>query len=373
MVEQREIVIIGAGPAGSAAAREAARRGLCPLLLDKETSPGARNACGGFAAHAYRRALELPEDVIEGEICTTLLRMGRRAHYCTGRQPMYISFHRRMFDAFLARRAVEAGAELVTRARARIADAATRRVVFREGPEGREREVCAQVLIFADGPSTMAVRAYGIGHRPGPRTRQALVVELEGPAARPEIAEVVVDPTARSTGYFWIFPKRDRLNVGVGGPRVTGEPSLAVRLGEFIESRPDLRGRRVLSRLAGLVPIERAERLVAPGVMAVGDAAGLVNPITGGGIAFALLSGEIAGRTAADAVRAGRVDEAALTAYPRRLRWTPHYAWLAAMTHWRRRLDKLAPAQRAAAHGRMLEQYFDFFTGLRWLVEAVLR
>ncbi|MFC1867049.1 NAD(P)/FAD-dependent oxidoreductase [Thermodesulfobacteriota bacterium] len=106
--------------------------------------------------------------------------------------------------------------------------------------------------------------------------------------------------------------------------------------------------------------------------MVVGDAAGLVNPVTGGGIAHALLSGEVAGRTAALAIKSGRTDRRALRAYPRRLYSTSRYLWLLAMTQWRRRLDRLSPAEQAVAYGKMLRRYFTFFHHITPIVDTLL-
>ena len=372
-VERREIVVIGAGPAGSAAALEAARAGFCPMLIEKENSPGVRNACGGLAAYAFRYTLELPPEVIEHEVSRTILRIdGDRFEFAAAR-PIYISFRRDVFDAFLAQRAVRAGAELLSSARATSVDSASRRIVLKNLANGSEREVEAEVIIFADGPMTLAVESYGIGHRPGPSTRRAIFLELEGSYGDDKTIEYVVNTSLRTSACFWIFPKRDRVRVGAGEPLRSGPMSLEARLTQFIEARPDLRGRKVLEKGAGIIPGERAERLTADGAMVVGDAGGLVNPLTGGGIAFALLSGEIAGRVAAAAVKRGETNRRALLSYPRHLRTTPHYFWLALMDRCRRSFDHKSPASQAAAYAQMLKHYFGFFHAMRPFVNLAFR
>jgi len=198
------------------------------------------------------------------------------------------------------------------------------------------------------------------------------MLELEGACEDTETIEIIVDPMAEATGYFWLFPKRERVHVGFGGVRHNKSTSMLEHVMRFINERPDLRGRRILKKQGGLVPVRPARRIVADGAMVVGDAAGLVNPITGGGIAFALHSGDIAGRVAAAAIQRGRVDVDALMSYRRRLRATPHSLWLKAMVAWSKRLERIAPARRPAAYGRMLRHYFGLFHVLRPMAELLL-
>ena len=179
--------------------------------------------------------------------------------------------------------------------------------------------------------------------------------------------------TAFTRSYCWLFPKRDCSWVGVGGTLGSSKDAkLQTRLAEFIERRDDLRGRRIRHRGGGLVPSDLAEEFVAHGAMVVGDAAGLVNPMTGGGIAFALASGEIAGRVAAEAIRRGRNDRSFLRKYPRQFRLTPHYVWLIAMAYLRRRLDRKPPDKQPVAYARMLRRYMSFFHHARRLVDVAL-
>jgi len=370
-MERREVAVIGAGPGGSAAARAAALAGVAPLLVERDPTPGATSACGGFAGHALRRKLDLPDDVVEREITRTVLTIDGQPFVYGGRKPHYVSFRRSRFDTYLAQRAVKAGAELATSTRATVLDASARRLGLKDLRTGAEREVEADIVIFADGPATLAASAFGIGHKPGPRTRNAIFCELEGAYGDGQTADIVLN-TAYTKSYFWLFPKRDCVWVGVGGSLTGGGPPLNERLSAFIEGHDALRGRAVRHQGAGLVPCDVAAEFVCDGAMVVGDAAGLVNPMTGGGIAFALVSGEIAGRVAAEAVRARRADGAFLRRYPRRFRRTPHHLWLTAMAWWRRRLDRLPPAEQPLAYARMLRRYLSFFHHAHVLADLVL-
>ena len=372
-VEARGIVVIGAGPAGSMAAREAALRGLSPLLVERGESPGAGNACGGLVASALCAALELGPDVVECRIQRTILRIDSRCVEFNSERPYFISFRRANFDAFLAERAVQAGAELLVSTRVTGVDAAKRRVRLRDLVSGREHEVAARTIIFADGPRTLAASACGIGHRPGPATTCGLVLELEGPYGDGRSIEILVDTGAGATGYFWVFPKRDCVQVGVGAPVHSSARPLPARLKSFLETRPDLRERKVLSRRAALLPGGVARRLVADGAMVVGDAAGLVNPLTGGGLIFAVLSGQMAGQVAADAVISGQTEADSLRRYRRYLQRTPQYLWLKVMACCRRSVGFLDPHRPARAYATMLERYLGFIHLMRLPIRLLLR
>ena len=373
MTEQRDIVVIGAGPAGSMAAREAARAGLRPLLIERAPTPGARKACGGAAAYAFRELLALPPEVVECGMHRARLRLGAETVEVVGRRPLYASFHRAAFDAYLAERAVQAGAELWTSTRATAVDPASGRIALRDLATRREREVAARILIFADGPRTLALPAFGIGHRGDHAPASAAYVELDGDAAEPDVMELIAEPALQPPGYFWVFPKRGRVQVGVGEPRVARGESLWRHLERFVEARPDLRGRAVVARNAGLVPTERAREFVADRAMVAGDAAGLVNPLTGEGICYALVSGTLAGRVAARALQAGRTDRAALSAYPRRLRRTLAYLWHEWLTRRCRQVEQLGPSRWPEAYHQLLLRYFRRLRAMPWIVGFLAR
>jgi len=325
-----------------------------------------------LAAFAFRQRLGLPPDVVEHDIRRLHLLVDKTRFEFSGPRPTYLSFKRSVFDAFLAERARQAGAEVLTSTRAAIAAGASRRVELKNLESGRERQVQAQVIIFADGPRTLAADCCGIGYGGQPDEWRGLVVELEGPHGDGESVEIIVDSAERAVGYFWVFPKGEVVHVGFGVRPRPGAPPLLEAVSRFIEARPDLRGRRVLSKKASLIPCRHAERMAADGCMVVGDAAGLVNPVTGGGISFALRSGEIAGRVAAAAVKRGRTDDGALGRYPRRLRATADYQWLGLMGLWWGRLNRLDPAAQPAAYGRMLRRYFRAFHSLRSVADIFL-
>jgi geranylgeranyl reductase family protein len=145
------------------------------------------------------------------------------------------------------------------------------------------------------------------------------IVTVEEPV--PWDDALVFKPTDRAAGYLWYFPRTDtEINVGLGY-QMTEEPMKLVEdLKRDLREREEFQGATVQDKLGAALPTRRPyDSAVAPGFLAVGDAAGHVNPTTGGGIAGAAYAGKYAGETAVDAIENGTVDEDALWRYNERV------------------------------------------------------
>lgn len=294
--ERVDVAVVGAGPAGSTAALAALRR--CPaarvVLFDAAAFPRDK-ACGdGIAPHAFDVLSELGvHDAAAGYSPVHLLRLqaplGTVLEGRT-RRPNFV-IPRQIFDARLVAAAVDRGAELRHR---RI-----RRVTIRPGYVELDDALRAAVVIAADGASSALRRALGGRH---PAQHQAIAVRGYAAAPPGEPAQVITMVREGWPAYAWSFPIGDgRANVGFG-----------VLLSHLTGGRAELRG-----RLAGLLPAQPAEpgtlrahhlpfssarpRQPDGPVLLAGDAAGLVNPLTGEGIYYAVTSGRLAGEAAADA------------------------------------------------------------------------
>jgi digeranylgeranylglycerophospholipid reductase len=132
---------------------------------------------------------------------------------------------------------------------------------------------------------------------------------------------LVIKPTKRSAGYLWYFPRTPtEINVGLGF-QMNAEPMQLVEdLRADISERPELQGAEVKDKLGAALPTRRPyDSAVAPGYIAIGDAAGHVNPISGGGIAGAAYAGQYAGEKAIEAIEEADVSEANLWEYNERV------------------------------------------------------
>lgn len=366
------IIIIGAGPAGSVAASAAVKSGVETLLIERDNYPGEHSMCGGMAAAAFEKSLSLPEHVIDRRIFHTVLTFSGRTRTFPGRRAAYISFQRSIFDRYLAEQARTNGAHLATSLKVVAVDPFFHSLLTRDLRTGEERKVAASIIIFADGPKTLAQTFFSIGYRPTERIIRSIFVELAGSWGDSQTMEFIVPAHEETTGYYWIFPKRDSISVGIGAQTLDIRTSLKDRLSDFITSRSDLSGRAIVKKGGGLIPYGLAEKLTHTGALVVGDAAGLVNPLTGGGIAYAVFSGNLAGFVAAEAIRTGKKDAIFLQRYERRLKYSPHYAWLQMMLILCAMIDNKEGDARIQSYARILKNYFLFFNHLRPLAETIL-
>jgi geranylgeranyl reductase family protein len=145
------------------------------------------------------------------------------------------------------------------------------------------------------------------------------IVEVDEPVAWDDA--LVFKPTDRAAGYLWYFPRTDtEINVGLGFQMNEEPMELVEALKRDLRTRPEFEGATVEDKLGAALPTRRPyDSAVAPGFMAVGDAAGHVNPTTGGGIAGAAYAGQYAGEQAIEAIEDGDVGEANLWEYNERV------------------------------------------------------
>jgi geranylgeranyl reductase family protein len=299
---------VGAGPAGSTTAYRLAAAGASVLLVDRASFPRDK-PCGGGVTGRARALLPFSIDpVVEDVVDRAELRLGyRRGVVRGGGEPLVWMTQRRRLDAFLAERAEAAGAEFRQGVRVTAVEEGT--VVA-----GGER-IAADLVIGADGVNGISAKALSLA---GNKT---IGVAIEGNAPHGVVdpdryrGRLVIELGTVPGGYGWVFPKGDHVNFGVGG--WGGEaPNLRVELARLCEAHgvspddlTDTRGYRLPLRLPGSV-LARGRTAI------VGDAAGLIDPVSGDGMFEGFLSGLYAAEAALD-VLAGRASS--LEPYSERL------------------------------------------------------
>jgi digeranylgeranylglycerophospholipid reductase len=287
-----DVLVIGLGPAGSLAAAVAARLGCQVLAIDRKKLIGEPVQCGEFiplplASHA--RSQGVLRQRIAG--MKTYLPSGATA---TSALPG-LMVDRAAFDRALAGVAEAAGAMLKLQSSLVGLDQ-ERGCARLRTPEGEE-EISYRLLIAADGPHSAVAKALRLPPLKTVNTRQ-YTVPLVGPCQDTDIWLSGEYPG----GYAWMFPKGDCANLGLGAHRGL-QPDLKRPLDRLHQAlvRQGRVGKAILARTGGSIPVGGLrERLVHGRVLFTGDAAGLTHPITGAGIAAAVLSGERAGGTAAE-------------------------------------------------------------------------
>lgn len=290
MSEAVDVLVIGLGPAGAAAAWAAARAGLSVLAIDRKEHIGEPVQCAEFlprplAAYAAAPGVRV-QDI---RAMTSTLPSGT-----VGRTAFEgLMVDRAEFDRALARRAQDAGARIRIGTRLVGLEGATARL----RDAGRTPSIEWRVLVAADGPHSSVARALGLPALEIVHTRQ-YTVPLTGPAADTDIWLSADYPG----GYGWLFPRGDRANLGIGADRrlALDLKSPLDRLHRYLV-RIGRVGVDILYRTGGAIPVGGLrDRLVEDRVLFAGDAAGLTHPITGAGIAAAVQSGELAGEAAAE-------------------------------------------------------------------------
>jgi len=308
-MERFDTVVVGAGPAGSAAARFSAEGGASTLLLERRERVGVPVECGEFlpSVSTLREILPRVEDlgglfdIPPGCVSRPTSRMavispgGRRYEL----DFEGLSLDRERYDRHLADLAVKAGAELRTGTgasgvRGDIVETAA-------GP------VRARVVIGADGPLSTVRRGLGI---PSPRLL-CPCFQYTVPGGFGDAVEMYFGRVAPG-GYAWVIPKAGGANIGLGIPPGRKGATLRARLDAFVSERGI--GAAPVRESGGIVPASGPlPSTVRGNVLLCGDAAGQVMASNGGGIPIAVVCGRAAGRAAAAFV-GGR---APLAAYER--------------------------------------------------------
>jgi geranylgeranyl reductase family protein len=325
-----DVVIIGAGPAGSIAAQHLAAAGVQVVLLERATFPRDKSCGDGITT----KGLHILNQVGLGEWASRFLapEIGRMSSpdgqtldmrlktddYCYGR-----TIPRRLLDAQLARVATEAGARLLEGTRAWMVERSNgAKPLVTAG----KLSVAAEMVILADGSHAPVTRRLGLAQWPPEifAIRQYLAGDT-GPAERLEIHF----QRSLLPGYAWVFPMGEgRVNVGIGTytRRVRrGEVPLREMLSRFAADPTVTKERLAKAEPVGPMrshPLRTrldATRTHAERILVTGDAAGLVSPLSGEGIGPAMESGLLAATHVQSSFETGDFSASALSAYSRAL------------------------------------------------------
>jgi geranylgeranyl reductase family protein len=291
-VEEYDVAVVGAGPAGSSAARTAAAAGARVVVLDRAAFPRYKTCGGGLIGPSLAALPGVPPT--RASITRVSLSLaGGRPRTRSAEDPCLQMVTRAELDAWLLSCAAEAGAEV--RVPCRVLSVA-------QGPGWAEVEtdagpLRAGVVVAADGTSSRLAREVGVRTS---RVDLGLELELEaGSSAAAWADRVHLDWGPVPGSYGWVFPKGDTLTVGVIAARGAGAATrdylraLVAWLG--------LERHRVVHDSGHLTRCRTPDSPVGRGrVLLAGDAAGLLEPWTREGISFATRSGSLAGAVAAD-------------------------------------------------------------------------
>lgn len=325
-----DLVVVGAGPAGSMTAKAAAEAGLDVVMLEKRQEIGDPVRCAeGVSKAALKKLVELDPVWISAEVKGARIRApdGTEIVMSEDRAGAEVGYvlERKVFDRALAQQAAEAGAKVMVKTRALG-------LLWDKGVPagisaafvGESLKIEAPLIIGADGVESKVGRWAGIDTALKPKDIETCAQFLvQDDEIDDEYCEFYLGNEIAPGGYVWSFPKGQSIaNVGIGVQGSKADSGMPIRLlREFMKKNfPE---GKVLEMMVGGVPVSGPiESTTADGVILVGDAARQSDPITGGGIINAMRAGVMAGEIAADLVPKGELDKKSLQVYEKRWRET---------------------------------------------------
>ncbi|MCC6802181.1 MAG: NAD(P)/FAD-dependent oxidoreductase [Anaerolineae bacterium] len=318
-----DVVVVGAGPAGSVAARKFADAGLRVLMIEKRQEIGAPVRCAeAVGSDTTRPYIDIDNRWIDATITHYAICSAAGDRVIVPPTELTYVVNRKVFDWELAHLASRAGAEVRTRTQATGLIIEGGQVVgVHMDSMGKSYTVRARLVVAADGTESQTARWAGLGTVPPMADYyvgfQYLLGNLGG-RINPAVCEYHLGHALAPGGYVWVFPKGDdTANVGlVISANHAAEASAQHHLDEFVERV--FPGAHILGVVAGGIPATGAlKKMVTDGLMVVGDAAHQADPLTAGGINLGMIGADLAAQVGIRALANGGVSARNLRDYPR--------------------------------------------------------
>src|SRR6185503_17783877 len=322
-----DVLVVGAGPAGAVAAWQAKLAGpeLDVVLLERNRAVGSPVRCAEGVGDAGLREFANPDgaDWVSRRITDVIFQAPDDTEVVLANCGLGWVLDRTRFDAFLAAQAAAEGATVLVGAEATaMARNGDDRWHVRVKQRGVDEVYRARVVIGADGVETMVGRWAGLDTRVPSRDMESCAqYVLQGIDFNPNAIYLQFSNAIAPGGYAWIFPKAVGVaNVGLGLVSLKADGRNAR---QYLDAWIDRRfptGARTGYTVGGVIVHTTIKKTYTDGVLVAGDAAHMINPLSGGGITNAMKAGRLAGCTAAAAIRGNDTSERRLSAY--------HNAWM---------------------------------------------
>jgi digeranylgeranylglycerophospholipid reductase len=321
-----DVVVVGAGPAGSMTAKWAAKGGARVLMIEKRQEIGSPVRCGEGISRSWLDSvgIKLDSKSVAREV------KGAKIVAPNG-TPFYLSekmagnevgivLDRVFFDKLLAHDAAKAGADLVLKTSAvKLLKSGNKVTGVKVKSFGETKDIKCGCVVGADGYESQVGRWAGINTNLAPRDiTTCFQYRLTNIEYDPDYCEFMLGSKAPG-GYIWIFPKNeDTANVGIGMQltKLKDPADVKKHLDRYVLGDPRLKKGRPLELVSGAVSIcAPIDRTVGDGVLLVGDAARQIDPITGGGISNSCKAGRVAGEVLAKAAKEKNFSAQSLQRY----------------------------------------------------------
>ena len=300
-MKRTDVIIVGAGPAGSWLGFRLAEAGIDSVVFDKATFPRYK-ACGGGLSRKTIDFLPFPiDEIVKKRISGVWAGYRKMDILIESTGHAGVTVMRDAFDDLLVKKYAAAGGCFHDSTPVARLEETKDGCIVQAGEETWQ----GRVLVGADGALSIVRRACGFGeHR---NLHVALVAEMKVSAEEIQSldARACLDLDTVRDGYGWIFPKREHFSIGIYTHRHGVD--LRARLQEFCRTHPRLQKGDIFHMLGGALPVGGYSRLLQKErVLLVGDAAGVIEPVLGEGIYHALLSADIAADSIIGFLKQGR-------------------------------------------------------------------
>ncbi|MCD7781219.1 MAG: NAD(P)/FAD-dependent oxidoreductase [Methanosphaera sp.] len=312
---ETDILVVGAGPSGSMAAKQAALNGADVILIDRKSEIGSPKRCAEGVSKAGLEKLGINPDPRWIARRSTGVRLVSPDGTSVFLDDDTISLpesgfvlERKVFDKHMAMDAARAGAKIMIKTLATDLERVDDGVIVTIENMGKVDQIHAHIVIAADGPESRIGRWAGLDCTTSPDYMESCIqYEMAGVDMVNNNDIALFFGSCAPGGYIWIFPKGDDIaNVGIGVLRSVADKPPYEYLDEFVKTCPETKNAQAVEVNVGGDPVGGTVKdRTGDNILVVGDAAGFVNPLTGGGINSALESGTFAGIVAAQAINDG--------------------------------------------------------------------
>ena len=311
-MQEFDLIIVGAGPAGLFAAQKAASSGLKVLVLDRKQEIGSPKRCaeglglGWFKRLGLKPQKEWAVQAIHG---ATLYAPNGKTLSMKAKKTVGFVLERKVFEKFLAIKAARKGAKIIVKANVESMQRKNGKVEVSVKEFDEIKNYTAPLIIAADGVDSRAARMLGLNTANKlPDMDSGFQYEMTNLKGYDEQSlHLFFGTKIANRGYVWVFPKRKgTANVGIG-IAAASEKSAKAYLDDFIKSHSEIfKDASIIEVNAGAIPVGGfLEDMTADNLMVCGDAAHMTDPIHGGGIGIAMEGGQIAAEIAIKAHKAG--------------------------------------------------------------------
>jgi len=385
-----EVVVVGAGPAGSTAAKHLSEQGISVLLIDKDKFP-RKKACGGGIPVRLLKQFSYLEELIDSYSYTGWVHssFSKSKVQLQREKPTVAMVVREKFDHDLVKLAVAHGTTFMD------GKTVTDLVISKDDATimlDDESSITSHIVIGADGIWSTIAKKAGLAS-----SRESIGVCA---FQEQKLGKATMDQWFKNTrtlhvhlhfqgmsGYGWVFPKKEHLNVGIGEiiplkQKREGKNNLREKYQQYLVELkkqslvpPSFGTGRIQG---GATPLYPLDKTYADRVILCGDAAGLINPVTAEGIHYAMHSGKIAAEVVGDALVSHNYSDDALSQY--QTRWKKQFGkdlkiLLKTTTSWTNQTEKLIKLLNKDK--KLADMALDVLTGQRSIhecrVELVVR